>query len=317
MGTGALAYAAIAKQNSFGTSTNSYHYFEFLSESIITTVEPIVLESLQNRFDEGQTIEGYEEIEGDVTMSTHPLHVGHFLRGLTNASTVTAVGSTFSHKFLPAQTDFDTETTLPPYTLQIYRDTTESYQYTDVVVNNIEFTIDAGGVLEMSAGVLARTTSLMTATGPSFVPSATPWAWSVMSGTIVGSAFVDFESLTISVENQVEGVKVMDGTKRISGFKRSGFRQVRISGTLDFPTNSQWEVFKNQSENRLVMYFAPMVSSGATLQIDVPNMRYATLEPQVGGPGRISVDFEAHGKFDTTSNYAIEFTLVNTFADYS
>lgn len=315
MSTGMLGWIGIAKQNSFGTASSSYYYLDFLSESLAPDIETIRLEGIRQRFAEGPSLEGYEEIVGDVAMELSPLMAGHFLRAVTNNSTVTAVDSSFSHKFLPAQSDWTADCTLPPYTIQVNKDTTESFEFTDSIVNKVEFTLEPNDVLKMTAGIIARTTSLMTAAGPSYV-AATPWAWHVMSATMVGSAFGDFEALTISLENPAEGRKLMNATKRVAKLKRTGFQEVRISGTMDFETNSQWEVFKAQTERAFVGYFGLMTSSGPTLKIDIPNLRYTALNPNVDGPGPISVDFDADGKYDVTSNYAIEFTLVNTFADY-
>lgn len=320
--SGLLGHVAIAKQNSFGTASTSFGYTEVLNESLSTEVEALISEGLVGRFAEGRTTEGYETIAGDISMEVDPIRIGDFIRSSFGQVTTTNITSTagfkdYQHVFTPlVNTKFDsTLCDIPPYTLQIYRDSNEAFLYTDSVVNKIEFTVEAGGLLQCTAGMLARTTSLSTVAGPSFTEMQ-PFSWAVMSASLGGTGITDYESLTFSFENAVEGVKLLNTSKRVAKFKRTGMQLVRISGTLDFSTNSEYVRFKNQAETQFIMNMGSMISSGPFMKVDIPNLRYASLSPQLGGTGRISVDFEAHGKFDVTSNYAIEITLTNTQATY-
>lgn len=320
MAQGALGYIAVSKQNSFGTATTSYHYIEPITESFATNVEQLVLEGLHNGFYENITVEGMETIEGDLVMNLDPLRTGHFLQAVTgqsSSSLTTSAGgfAEYTHEFIPRQADFDSFSALTPYTVQVFRDTGEAYQYTDTVFPSITIDIEGGAVPTMTVNALSRTTSLMTATGPSF-ETGTPFAWNVVSFSFGGAGITDFESLSITFDQGVEAAALLNTTKRSAMFKRSGFQQPKISGTINFAANSEYLRFKGQSQSRLLLTFGSMVSSGATMTIDLPKVRYTSYGAALGGPGRISADFDGDCKYDPASSYAIRFVLVNTLVNY-
>jgi hypothetical protein len=49
-----------------------------------------------------------------------------------------------------------------------------------------------------------------------------------------------------------------------------------------------------------------------TMVIDVPQLKVTAFKPSVSGPGEVSVQFTGRGVIDPSSNYALQFTLVNT-----
>lgn len=321
MGNGLAGYMAIAKQNSFGTAVTSYIYIEPITESFGTAVEQLILEGLHNGFNEGETVEGMESVEGDFSMNIHPTKTGHVFQAVCGQATSTLVTSDggfedYLHEFFPLNnTDFDQFSSLPPYTMQVFRDTVESYQYTDTVFPNISIEIEAGTVPTLTVNGLSRTTSLMTATGPSF-ETGTPFAWNVVSFSIGDVGIIDFENVSVSFDQGLEAVGLLNATKRAALFQRSSFQQPKVSGAINFATNSEYLRFKAQGDSRMLMTFNSMTNSGATMTIDLPRMRYTSYAANLGGPGRISADFEGDAKLSAASGYAIRFTLQNTQVSY-
>lgn len=321
MGHGMNGYLGIAKQNSFGTAVTSYIYIEPLTESFGTAVEQLILEGLHNGYNEGETVEGMESVEGDFTIYLHPTKIGHILQGVcgqSSSSLTTSAGGfeEYTHEFFPLKnTDFDQFSSLPPYTLQVFRDTGESYQYTDTVFPSIAIEIEVGAIPTFTVNGLSRTTSLMTATGPSF-EAGTPFAWNVVSFSIGDVGILDYENVSITFDQGLEAVNLLNATKRAALFKRSTFQLPKISGSMNFQTNSEYLRFKNQGDARMLITFGAMVNSGPAFEIDIPRMRYTSYAANLGGPGRISADFEGDAKFYSASGYAIRFTLQNTQDTY-
>lgn len=320
MAEGVLGHLAISKQNSFGTNTASWNFIPIISESVAMTVEQIRRGSIVGRTAEGIAERGVERVSGDISMEPHPEHMGFFLRGITGQSSSSVVGSVaafnnFVHEFIPRNAKFDAKCALPPYTIQVHRDVTSAFQYTDALFTRLELNVQGGALVQMTAGVLARTTSIMAASTATF-SEPSPWTWNVASLSIGGAA-VDFaESLSVTIEQPVEGVIMLDGTTRVNRFVRTNPTMVRVRGKVDFQDLTEFNAFKNQTQRRMLLTLGAAVSSGPFLTIDVPKMLYNTFPAQIGGPGRIGVDFEASGEYDTTSSYAIRITLTNTVASY-
>lgn len=320
MAEGVLGHFAVSKQNSFGTNTASWNFIPIVSESIVTAIEQIRRGSIVGRTAEGIAERGIERITGDVVMEPHPLHIGFLFRGVTgqsSSSNVTSVSGfqDYQHEFIPRNAKFDSKATLPPYTLQIHRDVTSAFQYTDALFTRLELNVQGGALVQTTAGVMARTTSIMAASTATFT-EPNPWTWNVASLSIGGAA-VDFaESLSITIEQPTEGVIMLDGSRRINRFVRTNPTMVRVRGRVDFQDLTEFNAFQNQAQRRMLLTLGAAVSSGPYMTVDVPKMVYNTFPAQIGGPGRIGVDFEASGEYDTTSSYAIRITLVNTVASY-
>ena len=320
MAEGVLGHFAISKQNSFGTNTASWNFIPIISESIVTGIEQIRRGSILGRTAEGIAERGVERVTGDVSMEPHPLHLGFFLRGITgqsSSSNVTSVSGfqDYQHEFIPRNAKFDSKSALPPYTLQVHRDVTSAFQYTDALFTRVELSVQGNALVQMTTGIMARTTSIMAASTATFTEPS-PWTWNVASLSFGGSA-VDFaESLSVSIEQPIEGVIMLDGTRRVNRFVRTNPTVVRVRGRVDFQDLTEFNAFQNQTQRRMLLTLGTAAGSGPYMTIDVPKMLYNTFPSQIGGPGRIGVDFEASGEYDTSSSYAIRITLVNTVASY-
>lgn len=321
MAFGTGGFLAISKQSSFGTNTASWHYIPIVNETLTTKIEDLIEESIQNRFEEGASHQGVISVEGDIVMEAHPVLIGHFLRAALGPSSYTAVLSGYVHSniFPPTQSDWDTNCTLPPHTIQVFRDVGSSYQFTDAVVNALTLEINAGAFTRMTASVIARTASLMNPTTTSY-QTTTPWAWDAASISIGGSANADIETLSLKIENSVEGVSTLDATKRWSRIHRNGFRKFSLSGTMDFTSQDEYKAFRAGSMQQFAINIRgdTAVSSGYynELKIDIPSLRYASYEAAIGGPSRIQASFEGNAKYNSGSGRALLITLQNSQEGY-
>lgn len=316
MAYGEKGHLGISAQQSFSTATASWEYLPFISESLVTDKEILTEEGMVGRFAENDFHEGMERTAGDMVFEPDPVNIGHLLKGVfgsaVSSTTGAMSGSYYEHEFIPTTDDFDAKSALPPYTLQMYRDVGSAFQYTDTVFNTFNLEIAAGTIQRMTVGMLSRTMSTMAKTSPSYVTDA-PYLWNQTSISIAGSANTIMENISISFENQVEGVPYLDSTKRIGKWKRTGAQLVRISGTMDFEDQTEFNNFVSQAEQRLLVDIDnSSVTSIHMLSIDIPKMRYETFPPTIGGAGRISVGFTARGAYSVDSSYAIRITLINS-----
>lgn len=320
MAEGVLGFLALSRQNSFGTATSSWNFLPIVSEGLTTTIAQIRRGGIVGRTAEGIAQAGPESAAGDITFEPHPILIGHLLRGVCGQSSVGATATTsvtgfqdWTHEFIPRNAKFDAKTMLPPYTIQVHRDVTSAFQYGDSIFTKVDLNIKGNALVEAKATVMSRVTSVMAASTATFTEPA-EWAWNVASVSL-GAAAVDFiESLSITIDQPVQGVHMLDGTVVANRFSRNGPTTVRVSGTLDFQDLTEYNAFKNQTQRRLLCNLAPAVASGPYMLIDIPKMLYTAFPANIGGPNRISVNFAGTGEFDTTSSYAIRITLTNTQA---
>jgi len=318
MATGVLGFFALSAQTSFGTATTSFEFVPMLSEGMNTEIEALTEGGMRNRFAENPTHEGLETIAGDVVFEPDYYNVGHFLKGLfgqsSSGTTGTGSGTLYTHIFTPViNTDFDEKTALLPYTVDIFRDVTSSFRFTDTVFNTMNLEVTAGQIAQMTVGMMAKDTSIVSKETASFGSSLGTITWNVASIAVESGTNTIMENISISYDNQVEGIPFIDGTKQIGKFKRTGPQMVRVSGTLDFENLTEFNEFKTQSERRLFITLDDTgVESLNVLTVDIPKLRYETFPVNIAGFERITVDFEARGVYDTNSNYAIQMILHNS-----
>ena len=315
MAQGLLGFFGLMRQNSFGTPVTSFYYVPIISESVTKAIAQLDEGNLRVRLGESPVYEGLNTISGDITFNPHPLEIGHFLYGLCGREVATtAVGSgVVDHSFAPTHTGlFDAYAALPPYSLEVHRDSDQSFRYNDAQINRLEFRVNQGALVEATAGFIARQSSLVAETTPTFRAPNSVWAFQQASVSLASAANADIESLVFTVERAIEGRATLDGQRYISRYAKSGPDTVRVSGVLDFRVSSEFVEFNTQTQRALVLNVAMDPTSGPSLRIHVPLFRYEAFPINLGGPGRLTASFTGRGAFDTTSNTGIMFFLTNS-----
>jgi hypothetical protein len=326
MGYGMLGHIAIYGQQSLGTATSpdSLEFFPMISESLTTNIENLVEEGMRGRFEEGPSHEGLLTVEGDISFEPSPQMLQPFLAAVTGVASdvvVTTSGiSTWNYVY--STQDFDAETALQPFTIQVHRDTGSSWQFTDSIVNALTIEITGNAIVKATATIMARVSSLIPPATAAYKTDDEPFLWSGTSVTIGGAANSELESLTITMENNVEGVDLLDTTNRWTKFKRTGYRSISISGVLNYASQAEYNKFRASSEQAMTFNIRGMGLNTATttfaeFTFDFPRVRYTTFPVNAAGPGRESVSWEAVAKYDTTSANFVRISNVNTRTAYS
>lgn len=320
MAFGTDGFLGISKQDSYNTPTSAYHWMPFVSEGITDAIETLMEETIRDRYDEPPTIEGLTTVEGDMAFELNPIDSGLlWLAACGQASTsATQSGYVFEHIFKPIQTRFDANLALQPVCMHIYRGADEAFEYMDGQLSSIEINLAAGALAKLNTTWICRTSSIRAAFTTSF-HTGQAFAWHQASISMSGVGITDYEEINFSINNALTGISLIDGTKVYSRIHRDGFREVRVSGTIDLPNLDEYDEFRSQSERQLIMTLTGTeVRSGyyESFKVDVPKFRYETFPVNIGGPGRITVGFAGRGVYHTGSAYSIEITMVNTLATY-
>lgn len=319
MGYGTDSHLGICFQESFGTSyVSSFHYFPIISESLAEAIPELISEGNRGRYEEGPSYEGPHDITGDIVTDAHPILVGKLLKGWCGQSSSVLATSHYTHTFDPKTSDFDKYAAVPPCTIEVYRDSGSGHQYYDCLVDALNIEIAHGQLVKLTASVKGGKFEKVAKTTPSYL-SGSDYTWDQVS-VAVGSAGTlaavdEITSLVIACNNALEGKGTLDGTKTFNRIKRSGKRKIEISGVWGFEDDTQFDNFRNQVEQRmLVTITGQEVSSGynAVMKIDLPAMRFNEYPVNIGGPGYIETSFKANAKYHSGSGTMATFTVVNT-----
>ena len=322
MGYGIGGYLTLEKQTTFGSPVaSSPVYVPFVSENLIENKNMLTVENLKNLYDSPNDVEGVNNVTGDIVFEPHPIYLGHFLRGVLTAGTVTStlVTSSYTHEFLPAQAEFAENCTLPPYTITLYKNVGSAYTIADGLIHTLAIEMVAGEIVKCTATVHGRAYTKSGKNTPSYI-AADPFTWNQVSLQVGGSANDVFESATVTIANPIEGIVALNGSTNEARLLRNDFRTITIEGDQSFENQAQEAKFRDQS-----LQSFKFTVTGATvgtaadinqLTLDMPDVKYTTYSYPIAGPGRITAAYEAKAQYDTTSSYALRTTLQNTAASY-
>ncbi len=314
---GFAGHVGFAKESSGGTPVAATNYIEALSEGFSSALDRFDVKNITGKFSEPDDMTGIERITGDLSFSAIPDDLGWFLMGTMGIQSNAEVLSGFlhTHNFTMRTSDFDTVYATDPFTFEIFRDVTSSQQYAGVLINTLEFNVAVNQAMQITAGMIGTSQLNLAKTTPSFTSSSSdPFAFDTGSVSIGGTATGLVEALTVSIDNQMEGIAAINNTSVIRAIRRTGPQLIRLSGSIAFENITEYEAFRAGTEQQFVFNFTRADSFAMT--IDMPRVTYTAFPLAMGGRDRQVVAFEARAPFSTTSNQAIQINLTNTVSGY-
>lgn len=322
MAYGNNAHIGVSFQGSFGTSNvDSMHYFPIISESLTEGIPEVESEAVRGRLEAGDSYEGMHEYAGDIVFDGHPVLLGKMLKAWFGQSSGTLQDSCYSHEFNPVTADFDNLAAVPPMTVEVYRDAGSGHLFSDMLCNQLVLEMAHGAIVKATASMVGANMVKATKSTPSYLPGS-DYTFDQASFSLQGSnngAFDLMQTVTITLNNQLEATGTLNATKRPSRIKRSGFRTIEIAGTMLFEDDNESDHFLNSAQQRVVATLTGQeVSSGynASLEMDIPSFRYTEFPVNAGGPGLITSGFSAKAKYNAGSGTMATFTMVNTLSEY-
>ena len=171
-------------------------------------------------------------------------------------------------------------------------DTPEFHRYTGCEFNSLALSIAPNAMVSATFSVIGKDLSLATAEVASSTYSAdvgnTPFDSFTGSITEGGSSIATVTSLEMTIENGLEPLFSVgsDTTNRPSIGKS------RVTGTLTtyFDSKTLYEKFINETASEIVCILTDV--DGNDIQIDIPNVKYNSGQPDVSGEGAVTVAME-------------------------
>jgi hypothetical protein len=315
-GYGMKSHVLVNFQNSFGTSqVTSQEAIAITNENVVFGIGQITEAGMYARFAESPYHDGAHSVEGDITQEGSPISLGWFLKSAIGLTSTTSDTNTQTHVFKPRTSDFCDLAATNPATIEIHRDVGSAGLYYDLCGNTLALDIANGELLTATLGVLGSGGFTKKAAGSPTFPTAKPFKWDQFSGSFNGADIVDIQNLTVNINNNLENRYTMQNCQTSRKIKRTGQQIIELTGTITFQQQSYWDAFQNQNELPFVVHMAGAQTPNA-ITLDFPLLRFKDFSPTIAGPGVIEASFTAGAMFSTTSNTALEVTLVNTQAYY-
>ena len=327
MSYGAQAKIGIAKQASVGswvTAAGSYHPMPFTNDSISFTKNELITQNLAGRFEQGTAYDGTSNVAGTIEFEATPRSLLAIIGAALNASPVQVTSAqAITRTFLPNTADFSSTFVKNPFTIyKQFADSQSAELFYDCQFGQLDL-IFSSGQFTKGRGTVVGGTRLVNGIGSlAITPDAADIVdlqpWNVASISIGGAAVLNFSDITVSLNENIAPLYTINSTLAPYKYTRTGFREVTVSGTFYMSDRTALNDFVAGTLKRLLITTVSTrtaIQSGYfdTLIIDVPQMKYTAVPLNVGGPGEVAVQFNARGTLDTSSNYAMQITLVNSF----
>jgi len=234
--------------------------------------------------------------------------------------TTTDATNAKQHIFIPRQaTDFSADCPINPYTLEVYRDQGDAFQFLGGIVNTLALNFSTTDkILKATNGIIAKNLGDTPKTAPSF-ETTDPFTWEQSIISIAGSPNNDIESFGINYDNKCVGKYALNNTAILRKIIRSGFREIPVSFTIDFIDRVEYTKFKDGTEQAFQVKFVGAECEAGyyyTLIIDIPKFRYLTFPINMGGPGPIICGVTGKAKYDASLGYPFKITLINLETGY-
>jgi len=236
--------------------------------------------------------------------------------------TETDASSGRQHVFTPMQTaaeEFHADCPLRPYTLEVYRDEGQAFQYLGAVVNAFTLSFSTTDkILKATCGIIAKNAGYIDATALS-VEATDPFVWEnavvKIGGTSSGDINNDLESFSMTFDNMCVAKYALNNTTIPRKIIRDGVRTIPISFVIDFVDKAEYTHFLDGDEQHFQVKFEGVDCEAGypyTLQIDMPQVRYTAYPINIGGQGRLSASVTGKAKYSSTGGgYAVQMTLIN------
>jgi len=322
MAYGQKSNVGIIFQNSFDSvgDVGSVHFIPNLSESLKINKPPMYSENMRGVFDEGDSYEGLNTVDGEIDCEAQPIALGAMLKSILEETSVITSEALYTHVFKPRASDFDELSANNPVTAYAYRDTGSAMLYSNLNGATLELAIANGEFLKAKVGFVGGSFQQAASVAASY-PVGKRWTWDTASLSFGGAAVPEVAALTVTLDDGgLEAMGTFNNSLYPSRIKRTGFRTIAIDGTLKFDNQDEYQEFISQSERELLLTFTGKteVQSGyyEQLTLKLPAMRYEEAAPTAEGAGEIEMSVTARGKYHVGSGTGLEITLTNTQAAY-
>jgi len=305
---GMLGHVKFTFQETFGlVATTSSQVFPILEESLSKKIDRSSLRNMIGGFSKTKTIGTKRVVDGSISILGYPTALAYGLKSVLKNTSV--FSSEFRHEFQIADKDYSAYVATDMLTVEVNRDEgSNSQYYQDMNGSSFVINIVTGELVSFDLELLGTGQQEDTKTTAVYLDEK-PFKWDQCSIQLDGAAELDFESLSISVNNNLEARNTLVNTYSAQKIKRTEEVSIAINASLIVQSNSYWQAFTNQNEHSFGL---DMVNAdGNKIGFSIPNMQLTNYDSNISGPGVIQATFTAEAFYSPTS-LAMLVTIVNS-----
>lgn len=328
MSYGAQVKLGIARQaaaNSWVLLPTSYHGIPLTDETVGLDVAEVISQNLTGSFNQGASYQGITKINGTIGFEVTPRNLGAFLAATIDytPSVVTSAAVT-KYTFVANAADFSATLCNAPFSIyKQFSDANSAELYYDCQFSQLDLTFSQGAFLKGQATVTMGTRLSNGIGSMNVLPAVSDvgrlFPWNVASISYAGSPLSTASDITISDNENIDGLYALNASLAPLKATRTDFRNVTVNGTFYMTDRVLQNNFVGQVQGQLLvtcMNTLAAIQSGYydTLQVDVPQLKITTFKPGASGPGEVAVKFSGRGVLDPSSNYTIQYIVTNSYA---
>lgn len=306
--------------NNWGTAANAVgsftNFFEALSETVTVAQDRYEFRNISNALAEQDDSSGMFRCAGQIVAAAHANVIPMFLKAAVG-TLVNCGGVAFARiiSAIPPVVDVSVNQPLPPYSFEINADITSSQLFVGGQCSKLELNVAANQELRITSDWIfqASSAAMVAPSTPAFptADAGQPFSFDTCSVSIGGAGVDYFESFTLSIDNKLEGVPRLNGSKNIARVRRTGAQTVRLSGVVGFEIENigEYQKFLNQTETAMSFYFTK--GNSHSLFIDLPRLVYSAYPLTMPGREKLGVQIEAIARTPTAAgSFACRFIIV-------
>jgi hypothetical protein len=186
--------------------------------------------------------------------------------------------------------------------------TPEFHTYTGCEVNSLSLSVAPNSMVTTTFGIIGKNLSIATspASGSVYGLDVGNSPFDSFTGSITegGSSIATVTSIEMSLENGIEPLFSVGSQVT----NRPSIGRSRLTGTLTtyFESKTLYEKFLNETSSSIVLTLTD--PDGNSYEIDLPNVKYNSGQPDVAGEGAVTIAMEFVALYDTTDSSQIVVT---------
>lgn len=311
---GFIGMARQADLTSVGPAVgNAFRYQKAMSEGFTLSYDRFEIINIHNAHYEPDDEPGIGRVAGQIVANGHPDTLAAWLKAALTTASQTNVVSGYLHlmTYSTPTSNVATDAAVHPYTVYVGRDITSMWRYIGACMQNMSISYAPNQDVRLTSQWIGRSASVITGVTPTFPGSpATGFNFSTASISVGGSASAAIEALTVTIDNQLDGVGALNNSTSITRVVRRGPQTIRLSGTMHFEDITEYMNFVNQSEQRFLISCTK--ASSFIFSLDLPRVVYTSYPVTIAGRDRLLVNFEGKARYHTGSGTAIDARVSTT-----
>ena len=312
---GLKTYTKLTFQNTFGLAqTTSSQSIPLVAENLTKNINPISKKGLKGRFVKSKFTDGKKDISGGLDFEASAVALSFCFKAVLGHKLSQSSGGIFTHEFDVSTDDYSDLSAVNPMTVELNKDDdTNSVYFQDMLGSGLVVDITNGSLVTCKLDLLGVGKSEDTKSATNFLYEK-PFKWSQSSISLDGETDLDFENISLAVNNNLESRYTLQNTDTARKIKRTEEVGLELSGSVILENTSWSAMFDEQTEH---VFNANLKNTdGDVLNISIPNLRIREYNDNQQAPGLIMANFIGEAFYNQGSESAILVTVTNSYPLY-